>query len=178
MEALRVTLKGAFENGDLDDLLSGKVLRVSRRKREEYQTPSNKIELCSSASGVEPLPIQLTIEEEGSFFTLLNSAQPNWTHSQFRDVYGIIPLECTINPRDAEALEINHGEDIELYNQYGQIRLKSRVSDDVSERVLWSPRPLKDSFGRAQNSLAPSSRQRIGGGPFYNSIRVKIRKVN
>lgn len=177
VKALGISLKNAFENGNFDDFLSGKIMRIVRRKREDYQTPSKKIEFYSTIFQAEPFPTQLPIDEDNGFLTLLNSAQSNWTHSQFRDVYGVIPREVTINPRDAIIHGIENWKKVELYNEYGEICLKSKVSDEVGEGFLWSPRPLIDSHSKTQNSLVPNERQSIGGGPLYNSIRVRIRKI-
>jgi anaerobic selenocysteine-containing dehydrogenase len=175
--ALEVALRGAFEGGTPADLLGGADLRVRERSRMEYQTPSGKVEFYSTVARepITPLPRQLPVE--GGDFTLLNSALPQWTHSQFRDVYGEIPLTVWVNRDDAARLGIADGDPVTLSNEGGEIELRASVGDRVGPGVLWSPRPLVDHMGRAQNALVSGVPQALGGGPRYDSARVKITRV-
>ena len=178
--ALRKTLNETFADGTMQDLLEGAVLKLRMRSIVEYQTPSGKIEFYSSKAkdlGVTPLPSQLPLEVGEGWFTLLNSSHPNYTHSQFRDVYGPIPQIVWINTGDACKLNIVNGEDLMLFNNLGKITVQGVVTDKVPSGVLWSPRLLTDRDGLPINALAPSSTQKIGGGPTFNSIKVKIKLV-
>lgn len=168
----------AFENGRFDDLNKGAVLKLRQRPISEYQTPSGKIELYSSRAlemGASPLPVQLPLNEDENWFTLLNSSLPSWTHTQFRDVYGPIPEIVWINPIDAENLGIKNGDDVILFNELGALTVEAIVTENVSRRVLWSPRPLTGKNGVPLNSLASSNPQTLGAGPRFNSIIVKIK---
>ena len=178
--ALGTAMTDSFENGCLDDLLKGSVLKLCQRPREEYQTPSGKIEFYSSGAPnkcASPLPLQLPNDVDEGWFTLLNSALPKWTHSQFRDVYGEIPEIVWINPIDANRLGIKNGGDITLFNELGMLTIEAIITENVSKGVLWSPRPLTGKNGVPLNSLASSSPQTLGAGPRFNSIRVKIKTV-
>ncbi len=159
-DALAKALSGAFADGSPSDLFNGRDLRVRERSREEYQTPSGRVEFYSTTARepVTPLPKQLPVGD-GDAFTLLNSALPQWTHSQFRDVYGEIPLTVWVNSMDAERLGIADGDRVTLSNSGGEIELRASVGYRVKPGVLWSPRPLIDSLGRTQNSLVPGSTQ-------------------
>jgi anaerobic selenocysteine-containing dehydrogenase len=177
-QALEKASVEAFENGSFDDLLKGAVLKLKQRPTNEYQTPSGKIELYSSKAlemGAHPLPTQVPLDEEEHWFTLLNSALPNWTHSQFRDVYGPIPQVVWINPADADNLGVKNGGDVTLFNDQGALTIEAIVTEKVSKGVLWSPRPLTGKNGVPLNSLAPSNPQTLGSGPRFDSIRVKIK---
>jgi anaerobic selenocysteine-containing dehydrogenase len=180
-EALRKSLMSAFENGSVDDLFSGKVMKLKLRPMNEYQTPSGKVELYSSKAvdmGLDPLPEQLPIEQsEGGWFILLNSSLPNYTHSQFTDVYGPIPQIVWINPEDSKNLEIEDDEALQVYNDLGRVTLRATVTDRVSPGVLWAPRPVTGIDGNPMNSLASSTPQTIGRGPMFNTTKVKIRRV-
>jgi anaerobic selenocysteine-containing dehydrogenase len=178
-EALAKALEDAFENGFPEDLFRGEDLRLRERSREEYQTPSGKVEFYSTIAGepITPLPKQLPMEDDDSF-TLLNSALPQWTHSQFKDVYGSIPLTVWVNTEDAERLGISDGDAVTLSNTSGEIEVRALVGDRVKPGVLWSPRPLVDHLGRTQNALTSGTPQVLGGGPRYNSIRVNIKVVS
>jgi anaerobic selenocysteine-containing dehydrogenase len=177
-QALEKATTEAFENGRFDDLLKGAILKLRQRPINEYQTPSGRIELYSSKAletGASPLPVQLPLNENERWFTLLNSSLPSWTHSQFRDVYGPIPEIVWINPIDADGLGIKNGEDVTLFNELGALTLETVITENVSKGVLWSPRPLTGKNGVPLNSLASSNPQTLGAGPRLNSIRVKIK---
>ena len=178
-DVLRKAHEGAFEDSVFDDLFEDKILILKQKPNDEYQTQSNKIEFYSSKAvelGYDPLPHQQEIEDKKEWYTLLNSALPQWTHSQFRDVYGPIPDIVWINIEDASKLSIKNGDTITLYNEYGELRLKAKITDDVNEGVLWAPRPLVDDNDTPLNLLASSQPQKIGAGPRFNSIKVKIKQ--
>jgi anaerobic selenocysteine-containing dehydrogenase len=175
--ALEKAAADAFKNGSFDDLLKGAVLKLRQKPTNEYQTPSGKIELYSSKAlemGAHPLPAQSPLDEEEHWFTLLNSALPNWTHSQFRDVYGPIPQVVWINPADAGNLGVKNGGDVTLFNEQGALTIEAVVTERVSQGVLWSPRPLTGKNGVPLNSLASGNPQTVGAGPRFDSIRVRI----
>ena len=177
-QALEKAMTEAFENGRFDDLLKGEILKLRQRSINEYQTPSGKIELYSSKAseiGASPLPVQLPLDESEGWFTLLNSSLPNWTHSQFRDVYGPIPEVVWINPVDANSRGIKNRDDLTLFNELGTLTVEAIVTEKVSKGVLWSPRPLTGKNGVPLNSLASGNPQTIGAGPRLNSIRVRIK---
>jgi anaerobic selenocysteine-containing dehydrogenase len=179
--ALGAAMADTFENGCLDDLLKGSVLRLHQEPRQEYQTPSGKIEFYASGAPdkcAAPLPSQLPIDVDEGWFILLNSALPKWTHSQFRDVYGQIPEIVWINPTDAGHLGIEDGDGVALFNELGALTVKAVVTERVSPRVLWSPRPLTGKNGIPFNGLASSNPQSVGSGPRFNSIHVKIRTAD
>jgi len=178
-EALTKALGAAFEDGSPGDLFNGRDLRLRERSRGEYQTPSGRLEFYSTTAvePITPLPRQHPLEDDDSF-TLLNSALPQWTHSQFRDVYGAIPLTIWVNEVDAERLGIADGDMVILGNSGGKIEVRASVGDRVKPGVLWSPRPLIDSVGRTQNALVSGIPQILGGGPRYNSVRVSLRRAS
>jgi len=178
-DALRKAHEGAFLDGTFNDLFNERILKLKQRPNDEYQTESNKIEFYSRKAldlGFEPLPHQLEINDSKEWYTLLNSALPKWTHSQFRDVYGPMPDIVWINTEDASKLTIKSGDKITLFNEYGKLMLKAMITDDVIEGVLWAPRPLVDGRDTPMNLLASSFPQKIGAGPRFNSIKVKIRQ--
>ena len=176
-EAIRKTMKDSFENGTVEEFLQGKDLKMKERSRDEYQTPSGKVEFTSTTTinPTTPLPKQLPLLDDDSLI-LLNSSLPHWTHSQFRDVYGEIPSIVWVNNLDADAREINDGDAVILSNSDGEVEVKALVGAKVRRGVLWSPRPIIDAIGRPQNSLTSGKPQHIGGGPSFNSTRVNLNK--
>lgn len=179
-EALGKALEGTFEDGTYQDLLKGSILKLRSRPRDEYQTPTGKIEFCSTNAeslGVSPLPEQHPLKADEGWYILLNSAIPKYTHTQFRDIYGPIPQHVWINPQDAEDLGLRDEETVKLYNDLGGIEVRAITTNRVSRGVLWSPRPLTGLKGEPQNALVPSLTQTIGGGPVFNSTKVKVLKL-
>jgi len=78
------------------------------------------------------------------------------------------------NLKDAQDLGITNDDKVVIYNKYGRIKVKVYISDSVPKGVLWSPRQFIGLNGEPQNSLTPTITQKIGGGPIFNSIVVKI----
>ncbi|MCW4048297.1 MAG: molybdopterin-dependent oxidoreductase [Candidatus Bathyarchaeota archaeon] len=166
----------AFEEGTVEDYLAGKTCKLKSRPMDEYQTPSGRIEFAStSASGeVTALPDQLELPQGPDEYVLLQSADSRYLHTQFRDVYGSIPDEVWMNPVDADRHNLKDGDPITLVNDLGKINLTLTVTEKVQRGVLWSRRELLDEEGNAQNSLVPGTPQRLGGGPMFNSVKVRV----
>ena len=170
-EVLSKGLHNACE-ADSEDIQKGTVKTLKMRPKSAYQTPTKKIELYAT-KGDSPLPVQYPLPENG--FILLNSAVKNYTHTQFQDIYGAIPSLVFMNKEDAHSLNIKDTDTVELYNELGSIKLKAVISVSVPPGILWTPRQGKDIEGTFQNSIMPDTTQKIGGGPIFNSTRVKIR---
>jgi anaerobic selenocysteine-containing dehydrogenase len=178
-QALDKAFKDTYKNGHLKDILEGEVLEIGLKPLNRYQTPSEKIEFSASTApdiGVSRLPFQEELQSDKQTFVLLNSAIPKYTHSQFTDVYGPIPEIVWINPIDAEKLGIQDGKTVEVFNDFGNVVLKAKVTDKISIGTFWAPRPLTGLNGEPLNSLAPGITQKIGGGPIFNSIKVRIKQ--
>lgn len=177
--ALGVALDRTFKKGHVKDLLDGAQLEVKLAAAEQYQTSSGKIEFWSTAAadlGYHPLPVQEACRLLNNEYILLNNAVSKYTHSQFVDVYGPIQEIVWISPSDAAKHAIQDGEHIEIFNELGCVCLSAKITDKVPEGVLWVPRPLTGLNGQPLNCLTPGTTQQIGGGPVFNSIKVKLRK--
>jgi anaerobic selenocysteine-containing dehydrogenase len=170
--------RGAFKDGEFRDLLDGKSLTLRYRPMNEYQTPSGKIEFTSTTvqEDTSPLPHQIEIDLEDDELIMLNSALPQYTHTQFRDVYGDIPCTIWVNPRDAEKHNLTDGGKHCIYNEQGKLMVKVKVTKRITPGVIWAPRELIDEKGNPQNSLAPGTPQKIGGGPMFNTIKIKFKQ--
>jgi len=175
-KAVEKALENAFENGDLSDLKSGKTLKLKMKPKDEHQTSTGKIELYSLETeklGLTPLPEQYPLPKNDEFI-LLNTAIKKYTHTQFQDVYGPIPSMVLINPEDAKEHGVQNGDVVELQNELGRIKLKSKISSSVPKGVLWSPKECRDLNGKPQNTIVPDRTQKLGGGPVFNTTTVKI----
>ncbi|MCB2146340.1 MAG: molybdopterin-dependent oxidoreductase [Deltaproteobacteria bacterium] len=174
--ALEKTLAQTYRKGGLENILSGEVLEVKLRPNDVYQTPSGKIEFAASVSpaGATPLPVQQPLPPADSRLILLNSSTAKYTHSQFTDVYGPIPQVVWVNPEDAANRSIEENDRVAVFNELGTVTLHAKVTAKVPAGTLWAPRPLIGLNGVPLNALVPGLAQKIGDGPIFNSVRVKI----
>jgi len=169
----------AFEDGTFVDLMDGKTLHLKMKPQKEYQTPSGKIEFYSSIAeerGLAALPEQYSLPRKNGFI-FLNNAVAKYTHTQFQDVYGPLPPIVHVNPEDAEVYCIRDGDAVELFNEFGSIKLKAMVSKTVPKGILWAPRECTDLVGKPQNTIMPDTTQSLGGGPTFNTTTVKIKSA-
>lgn len=182
MECLKHALRESFGDGTWDDLKRGKTLRLRCRPLDEYPTPSGKIEFYSQKaekSGLPPLPAQRHLVRAEGEFVLLSSALSEYTHSQFQEVFGKIPSKVKIHPGDAARFGIRTGDEVQLENNLGRVRLTAEVSDGQQEGTLWAPKLCLDNAGAPLNSLIPGECQQIGKGSTINSTLVSsVRKVS
>jgi anaerobic selenocysteine-containing dehydrogenase len=179
-QAVERALKDAFEDGDVRTLKSGATLRLQKKQKHRYATPSGKIELYSSqalANGFMPLPVQTPLPRAPGQFIYLTSASPHYTSTQFQEVYGAIPATVVLNLLDAKRLAIEDGEVVMLSNERGSVTMKASVADIVPEGVVWSPRQFEGLNGEPQNCLMSSVPQTIGKGPRFHSTTITITKV-
>jgi anaerobic selenocysteine-containing dehydrogenase len=170
--------RDAFIDGDIKDLINGKPLQLRHKPMNEYQTATHKIEFSASivAEGISSLPQQINIHLQDDEVIMLNSALPQYTHTQFRDIYDKIPCVAWVNPEDAEKNNLKDTEKYTLYNRCGQLVVTIRVTNKSQPGVIWCPRELLDDQGNPQNSLTPGTPQKIGGGPIFNSVKVRFRQ--
>lgn len=166
---LAIATSSSFTHGDLEDLESGKSLNLRYRSMSSYYTKSGKIELAANLPDYEA--IRIPYER----LILLNSALPNYTHTQFQEVYGPIPSVAHIHPLDAQERNIQQDDIIILSNSQGDIFLEANVSPDVQKGTIWTPREGKGINGVPLNALTSGAAQSLGGGPVFNSTLVSVR---
>ena len=83
-----------------------------------------------------------------------------------------------IHPEDAG--EIGDGDEVELFNHLGRVRLAARISEDtqpgvlVAEGTWW---PSHTPGGRGINALTSSRLTDLGGGSTFHDNRVALRKI-
>ena len=170
--------RDAFTEGSFDELLQGKTLQLRYKPMDEYQTKTGKIEFTSTSPppGVNKLPTQLETSREPDEFIMLNSSIPQYTHTQFTDVYDEIPCTVWVNPEDATKYNLTDGKKHLIYNEQGELTVTIKVTKKVLPGVIWAPRELIDEKGNIQNSLAPGTPQLIGGGPMFNTVMVRFKE--
>jgi anaerobic selenocysteine-containing dehydrogenase len=122
--------------------------------------------------------MQYSIEIEDGELIMLNNALPQYTHTQFRDVYKNIPCIAWVNPHDAERHSLIDGGKHLICNEHGELMVTVKVTNKVQPGVIWTPRELIDENDNIQNSLTPGTSQKIGGGPIFNTVRIRFKALN
>ena len=120
------------------------------------------------------MPIQAPLCIEKGEFIMLNSATPEYTSTQFQEVYGAIPAVLAMNSRDAERQDIKEGDIVTIANERGQVHAKATISDTLPDGVVWCPRQYEGLTGEPLNCLMCSTPQEIGSGPRFNSTIVTV----
>jgi predicted molibdopterin-dependent oxidoreductase YjgC len=69
---------------------------------------------------------------------------------------------------------IRAGQEVNVTNTYGTVRMRVAISENVPEGVLWAPRQSEGLNGAPQNCLTSSTPQKIGHGPRFNSASVRV----
>lgn len=179
-EVVESAMENALAQGDFHSLKKGDILPLRVKPKNHYPTPSGRIEFYSSSAerrGFNPLPEQTRPPKVQEHFTLLNSSVPRYTHTQFQEVYGMIPAVVLINPENAGKLNLEEGQIAILENGQGRVMVRTKISDTVPDGVVWCPRPLEGLDGVPINALMTSVPQKIGKGPRFNSTPINIRGI-
>jgi anaerobic selenocysteine-containing dehydrogenase len=175
--SVELALENALEGGTFQSLRSGEMLTLKTKSKNNYSTPSGKIEFYSSIAaeiGLNPMPIQTSLCVEKGNFIMLNSATPKYTSTQFQEVYGAIPAVVVMNSQDAERQGVKEGHIVIISNERGKVQVKVTISDTLPERVVWCPRQSEGLMGKPLNCLMSSTPQEIGSGPRFNSTIVTV----
>ncbi|HEX3987303.1 MAG TPA: molybdopterin-dependent oxidoreductase [Acidobacteriaceae bacterium] len=160
-----------------------------------FATPSGKIEFYSSAleaQGVDPLPAFQPAPEsrhtaacERYPLEFLPRKADNYMNSTFPNLPGHQEMESAYNgileihTSDAAARGIAEGNDVDVFNDRGSLRLCAHVNGAVqpgvvAARLNWN----KLSTGGHNVNLLTSQRLNdIGGGPVFYSVLVDVRRA-
>ena len=170
---IKNALKNSLSNGKFEDLVTGKILKLKLKPKNHYSTTSGKINFNT----IKP-DIKLKSKNNNcKKFILLSSSTSKYTSTQFQDIYGKIPAIVKINPSDALRLNITDNEKIILSNKYGSVKLQAKISDEIINGTLWTPRQCEDLDGIPVNSITSSTPQKIGKGSSFNSTSVTVLKL-
>jgi anaerobic selenocysteine-containing dehydrogenase len=108
--------------------------------------------------------------------TLISPATAHTISSTFGQlVKGQVPVE--LNPQDAERRGIAEGEQVRVFNDYGEVHCLLARNPDLPAGVallpkgLWSHNTLN---GNTANPLAPDSLADLAGGACFNDAVVEV----
>jgi anaerobic selenocysteine-containing dehydrogenase len=89
-----------------------------------------------------------------------------------------VPLE--IHPADAAPRGIESGAAVRVWNDYGTVEVRARVTAAVRPGVVELPKGLwrqNTLNGATANALAPDSLTDVGGGACFNDARVEVAPI-
>jgi anaerobic selenocysteine-containing dehydrogenase len=85
-----------------------------------------------------------------------------------------------INPSDAEVRHIEDRDEVRIFNDLGEVRLKVRLTHLVRPGTVSMPKGVwrrHTPNGWTSNTLVPDSLADLGGGACFNDARVDMAKV-
>lgn len=163
----------------LDELKKKGFVKVGARKRV-YSTPSGRIEFYSQRAlerGLSPFPEYRPLKGEG-----LQLLSPTWKltiTSQYHNTYNIIDPYLYISPKDAEARGIKENDEVEVFNEYGKIRTKAKVSADIPEGVVILYKAFWVRLLGWNVNFLTSDRtlEEYGNSSVFHSTWVEVKKI-
>ncbi len=163
-----------------------------------FRTPSGKVELFCEAmvdSGLDPLPEYLPpaefveglgLDDAGQpALVLISGASHHFVSTSMANQPSLVAKEGTpfieINPEDAAARGIVHGEDVVVSNRRGWCTLRAVVTEDVISGVAVSPKGRWASLspdGRNVNRVTSDAIADLAGQSTYHSNLVHVRPAH
>ncbi len=144
-------------------------------------TPDRKAHLVPEALDREAPFGMYTYQEDpdSRSLALISPATARTISSYLGNLYrDLCPLE--IHPEDAALRGIADGDEIRVWNTYGEVRVKARLTRDVKPGVvvlpkgLWSHQTLS---GTTANAVSPDTFTDLGQGACFNDARVEVARV-
>ena len=183
-----------FEGLSLDKLKEGPVLTPGYQEIAfedlMFDTPSEKIELYSEEANkrwnVNKLPsfekpVEFSDADEKYKFNLLSPNTKNRIHSQFGnlEVIKIIDPEpfATISAIDAESKKIKTGDMIKVFNDRGEITLKTKIDFSLRPGNIVVINGYWHQEGACPNSLSKGRETDMGFGTAFHDNLVNFEKV-
>jgi len=175
---------------DFDELLAGRPVKLPPRKLDGWGTATGKVELVNDALEY-PMAcfvadeLATASEPERGAFALISAPSrathnSTYMHSQRHLAKAGAP-QCFVNPQDAESLDVQDGDLLQLSNERAQITLKVAITMDMpcgSIRVDGLLRAQDVPEGVGINALtSPVTSVQAHGSTLY-STRVDAKRVS
>lgn len=93
--------------------------------------------------------------------------------------YNLPELYLIMNPSDAAARKLQHGDAVKVRNTYGEVHCRLKVSAEIRSGVVLMPKGAwrKSSLnGKTSNALSPDTISALGAACF-NDARVEVEKL-
>ena len=185
-----------LEGVDADRVLAGETTRLNIPRKtagfaERFKTPSGKLEFYSAELEEQGLPALIDFTGEGESeeeagdcplrlitppaHSFLNSSFGNLEKARRRE--GGRPV-LMIHPDDSG--EIESGDEVEISNRHGSVRLQAQVTTDTNKGTLVAEGTWWPSHGierRGINTLTSNRLTDLGGGSTFHDNRVALKKI-
>ncbi|MGQ9548020.1 MAG: molybdopterin dinucleotide binding domain-containing protein, partial [Roseiflexus sp.] len=120
-------------------------------------------------------------DQQSPFLALISGASHHYVSSSFANQPGLRAKEgppfIEINPEDAAARGIRHGDDVHIESARGWCRLRAVVTDDVPPGVVVAPKGSWASLspdGRNINWITPDALADLAGQSTFHSNLVQV----
>ncbi len=168
---------------DLDELRSGRPIRLAPQGGQEFRTPSGRLEFYSgqlAAAGLAAMPDwrpDPQEERDRARWPLRLLTAPGYfqAHTAYAGVDFLRRREgapcCILHPEEAARRGLADGAKVRLFNERGAVGLVLRVSDEVLPGVVLVPgqRPDGETLSGTINMLCSDRYTDLGDGATYQS---------
>ncbi len=163
-----------------EELKNKGFIKVPEKPRT-WETLSGKIEFYSQRAverGLNPFPEYRKVEGKYPLRLLTPTYRMTIT-SQYHNTHGMIDPHVYMNPTDARERGILDGDTVEVFNEYGRVRTKVKLSEDVSHGVVLLYKAFWPSLlGWNANFLTTDETvEEYGNGSAYHSTWVEVGKI-
>ena len=180
--------KGAAATLDLDEVRSGRPIRIAPEGGQEFRTPSGKLEFYSeqlATAGLAPMPDWQPDPGEvrdAARWPLRLLTAPGYfqAHTAYAGVDFLRRREgepyCVLHPEEAQRRGLADGAKVRLFNERGAVGLVLKVSDEVLPGVVLVPgqRPDEETLAGTINMLCSDRYTDLGDGATYQSTFLDV----
>jgi len=180
--------KGAAATLDLDEVRSGRPIRIAPEGGQEFRTPSGKLEFYSeqlATAGLAPMPDWQPDPEEvrdAARWPLRLLTAPGYfqAHTAYAGVDFLRRREgepyCVLHPEEAQRRGLADGAKVRVFNERGAVGLVLKVSDEVLPGVVLVPgqRPDEETLAGTINMLCSDRYTDLGEGATYQSTFLDV----
>lgn len=170
---------------DQELILNGEPVEmtVPENYKMDFKTPSGKIELYNPQD-VEPLIRYMPPYGDNAPFWLIIGNDIRILDSSFCELEFNDPelMKLRIHPEDAKMYNINDGDEVEIYNDRGSVKIKAYYDDEVQRGTLvtlgvWWQSQSSDPHV-AINALTAARPTDQGWGSTFYDVQVHIRSLS
>lgn len=180
-----VRTSSRISKADQDLILKGESVEmtVPENYKMDFKTPSGKIELYNSQDA-EPLIRYIPPYGDNAPFWLIIGNDIRILDSSFCELEFNDPelMKLRIHPEDAKMYNINDGDEVEIYNDRGSVKIKAYYDDEVQRGTLvtlgvWWQSQSSDPHV-AINALTAARPTDQGWGSTFYDVQVHIRSLS
>ena len=111
--------------------------------------------------------------------TLISPATRKTVSSTLGQLWpGTVPIE--MHPADAAARAISSGDEVRVFNAFGEVKASVRITEDLRPGVVFLPKGIWSRHthnGWTSNVLCPDTATDLAGGACFNDARVEVEKA-